>query len=193
MLGKVAVSTAWAPICASATLATPWLSRRASRAVRVSGGLLAPGCHPPGSPHSPSLELSHVHAHVHTLSTSSWWWGGGPGVGRWSSTSPAASCGAGRLQDLSPSVLQIEMSVSSPLPAQDSDASTPPARTAASARRALPWGPEDSVKVKLPAACCPSCRAEYLSSLRGCLSSSWQPCLGVGLKLQLQGTPWRSL
>lgn len=59
VLGKVAVSTAWAPICASATLATPWLSRRASRAVRVSGGLLAPGCHPPRvSPFSLPCALS---------------------------------------------------------------------------------------------------------------------------------------
>lgn len=44
-LEKVTVSTAWAPIHASAILGTLWFSWRASRAVRVSGAYLAVHCH----------------------------------------------------------------------------------------------------------------------------------------------------
>lgn len=89
---------------------------------------------------------------------------------RWSSISPAPSlphAGGGRLQDCLPVCCQIEMNVSSRLPAGDSNASTLPAPTAASARRALPWAPEDNVKVKLVAPSSPAppthlCRAEQL-------------------------------
>jgi len=82
-----------------------------------------------------------------------------PGTGPPGSSSPAPSlphAGGGRLQDCLPVRCQIEMNVSSPRRAEDSDASTPLAPTAASATRALPWAPEDSVKVKLAAPCSPA-------------------------------------
>lgn len=115
-LEKVTVSTAWAPIHASATLGTLWFSWRASRAVRVSGAYLAVHCHlSRASPFSLHCALQCACMHCSLLHGKGEVvrdeWGDleqSPGMralgfSRWSNSSAAPSSEGGRLQDFTES------------------------------------------------------------------------------------------